>query len=200
MYRYFLKRFFDLLAATFLIPIWLIIILFISSMIYFHDRGQIFYNSNRLGKNGKLFKMYKFRSMKINAPDIRNQDGSTFNSEDDQRLTKIGKFIRKTSLDETPQLINIIRGDMSFVGPRPDLPEHINMYSSFDKRKLEIRPGVTGYNQAYFRNSIPWKERIINDVYYVDHVTFVFDIKILLKTTLSIIKRDNVFSKNKTTN
>jgi lipopolysaccharide/colanic/teichoic acid biosynthesis glycosyltransferase len=162
-------------------------------MIYFQDKGSIFYIAPRLGKNGKTFKMYKFRSMKMNATDIRNKDGSTFNAEDDPRLTKIGKFIRKTSLDETPQLFNIIKGDMSIIGPRPDLPEHRELYEGDEGRKLEIRPGVTGYNQAYFRNMVPWKERIKNDIYYIDHLSIIIDMKILFKTIESIVLKKGVF-------
>ena len=179
------------------LPFWFIILIVIGPIIYFQDRGPIFYNSLRLGKDGKVFKMYKFRSMKINAPDIRNEDGSTFNAEDDPRLTDIGKFIRKTSLDETPQLFNIIKGDMSIIGPRPDLPEHIGLYEGVEARKLEIRPGVTGYNQAYFRNTVPWKERIKNDIYYIDNLNIWFDIKIFFKTALIVIKREAVFVENK---
>jgi undecaprenyl phosphate N,N'-diacetylbacillosamine 1-phosphate transferase len=170
------------------------ILIAIGPIIYFQDKGSIFYNSTRLGKNGKLFKMYKFRSMKMNAPDIRNADGSTYNAEDDPRLTKIGEFIRKTSIDETPQILNIIKGDMSIIGPRPDLPEHRDLYEGSEERKLEIRPGVTGYNQAYFRNTIPWKERITNDIYYIDNLSCCMDIKIFFKTAVSVLKREYVFT------
>lgn len=166
----------------------------IGPLIYIEDRGPVFYNAPRLGKNGKIFKMYKFRSMKVNAPDIRNEDGSTFNSEDDPRLTKIGKFIRKTSIDETPQIINVIKGEMSIVGPRPDLPEQIKLYNKEEIRRLEVRPGITGYNQAYFRNTILWKDRIKNDIYYIDKVSLCFDIKILLKTVGAVLKRENIFT------
>lgn len=197
MYRNFLKRMFDLVLAIVAFPFWLIILIIIGPMIYFQDKGSIFYNASRLGKDGKIFKMYKFRSMKMNAPDIRNEDGSTFNAEDDPRLTKIGKFIRKTSLDETPQLLNIIKGDMSIIGPRPDLPEHMDLYEGDEVRKLEIRPGVTGYNQAYFRNTVPWKERIKNDIYYIDNLTIWMDIKVFFKTVLTVIKREAVFVENK---
>ncbi|MCG8540741.1 MAG: sugar transferase [Clostridia bacterium] len=194
MYRYFFKRIFDLILALIAIPFWLIILLIIGPIIHFQDKGSIFYNAPRLGKNGKIFKMYKFRSMKITAPDIRNKDGSTFNSNDDPRLTMIGKFIRNTSLDETPQLINIIKGDMSIIGPRPDLPEHRDMYEGNEKRKLEIRPGITGFNQAYYRNSAPWKDRIKHDIYYIDHLSFWLDIKIFIKTISSVLKREkNVY-------
>ena len=128
MYRKFFKRFFDVVLALVALPLGLIILAIIGPVIYFQDKGSIFYNAPRLGKDGKIFKMYKFRSMKMNANDLRNEDGSTFNSENDQRLTRIGKFIRETSLDETPQLLNIIKGDMSIIGPRPDLPEHLKLY------------------------------------------------------------------------
>lgn len=193
MYKYFFKRLFDLILAITLLPCWFIILIVIGPMIYFQDKGSIFYIAPRLGKNGKTFKMYKFRSMKMNATDIRNKDGSTFNAEDDPRLTKIGKFIRKTSLDETPQLFNIIKGDMSIIGPRPDLPEHRELYEGDEGRKLEIRPGVTGYNQAYFRNMVPWKERIKNDIYYIDHLSIIIDMKILFKTIESIVLKKGVF-------
>ena len=200
MYRNFLKRIFDLVLSIIALPFWLIILVIVGPMIYFQDKGSIFYNAPRLGKDGKIFKMYKFRSMKMNAPDLRNEDGSTFNAEDDPRLTKIGKFIRKTSLDETPQLLNIIKGDMSIIGPRPDLPEHMELYEGNEARKLEIRPGVTGYNQAYFRNTIPWKERIKNDIYYIDHLTMWMDIKVFFKTAVSVLKREDVFVEQKSEN
>lgn len=196
MYKHFFKRVFDLVLAIIAMPFWLIILLIIVPIIYFQDKGSIFYNAPRLGKNGKIFKMYKFRSMKINAPDIRNEDGSTFNSEDDPRLTKIGKFIRKMSLDETPQLLNIIKGDMSIIGPRPDLPEHHELYEGDEERKLEIRPGVTGFNQAYYRNTIPWKERIKNDIYYIDNLSLWLDIKVFFKTAVSLLKREDVYVTN----
>ena len=191
-----MKRYFDIVLAIIALPFWFVILIIIGPIIYFQDKGSIFYNAPRLGRNGKIFTMYKFRSMKINALDIRNKDGSTFNAEDDQRLTQIGKFIRRTSLDETPQLLNIIKGEMSIIGPRPDLPEHRWLYEGNEARKIEIRPGVTGYNQAYFRNTVPWKERIQNDIYYIDHLSFWFDIKIFLKTVVSVLKREDVFVVN----
>lgn len=197
MYRNFFKRIFDLVLAIIALPFWLILFAVIGPIIYFQDKGSIFFNALRLGKDGKIFKMYKFRSMKMNAPDIRNEDGSTFNAEDDPRLTKIGKFIRKTSIDETPQLLNIIKGDMSIIGPRPDLPEHMELYEGNEARKLEIRPGVTGFNQAYFRNTIPWKERIKNDIYYIDHLTMLMDIKVFFKTVILVLKREDVFIEQK---
>ncbi len=200
MYKKYFKRICDLILALVALPFWFIILVIIGPIIYFQDKGPIFYNAPRLGKDGKIFKMYKFRSMKVNAPDLRNEDGSTFNSEDDPRLTKIGKFIRKTSLDETPQLINIIKGDMSIIGPRPDLPEHRELYEGNEERKLEVRPGVSGYNQAYYRNTVPWKERIQNDIYYIDHLTAWMDIKVFFKTAVSVLKRKDVYiTKNDST-
>lgn len=193
MYRIFFKRVFDLILSVIALPFWLIILAIIGPIIYMQDKGSIFYNAPRLGKNGKVFKMYKFRSMKMNVPDLRNEDGSTFNAVDDPRLTKIGKFIRKTSIDETPQLLNIIKGDMSIIGPRPDLPEHRELYKGKEERKLEIRPGVTGYNQAYYRNTVPWKERIQHDINYIDDMSCLLDIKIFFRTVVSVLKREDVF-------
>ncbi|MBU3811119.1 MAG: sugar transferase [Candidatus Niameybacter stercoravium] len=193
MYKRFGKRLFDIIGALIILPIFLILLIPVGIGIWVSDRGNIFYNAKRLGKDGKVFTMYKFRSMKMNAPDLRNEDGSTYNGEDDPRLTKIGKFIRKTSIDELPQVINILKGNMSFIGPRPDLPEHMEMYEGDESRKLEVLPGITGYSQAYYRNSIEWKERIKNDIYYIDHVTPIMDIKIIFKTAESILFRKNVF-------
>lgn len=193
MYRSFLKRFCDVAVALIAFPVWIVILIVIGPMIYLEDKGPIFYKSQRLGKNGRVFTMYKFRSMKVNAPDLRNDDGSTFNADDDPRLTRIGRFIRKTSLDETPQIINVIKGDMSIIGPRPDLPEHLDLYEGDEKRKLEVKPGITGYNQAYYRNTIPWKERILNDTYYVDNLSFWLDVMIFLKTIVKVLKQEDVY-------
>jgi undecaprenyl phosphate N,N'-diacetylbacillosamine 1-phosphate transferase len=199
MYKNLLKRLFDIILAIIALPFWLIILAIVGPIIYFQDKGSIYYNAPRLGRNGEIFNMYKFRSMKMNAPDIRNEDGSTFNSEDDPRLTKIGKFVRKTSIDETPQLLNIIKGDMSVIGPRPDLPEHKALYEGNENRKLEVRPGVTGFNQAYYRNTVPWKERIQHDIYYIDNLSFWLDIKIFFKTAVSVLKREDVYVTEKST-
>ena len=195
MYKTFFKRLIDLVTAIIALPFWLIIFVIVAVVIYLDDNGPIFYISERLGRDGKIFKMYKFRTMKVNAPYIRNDDGSTFNSEDDPRLTRVGKFLRKTSLDETPQLLNIIKGHMSFIGPRPDLPEHRQLYKGNEERKLEVKPGLTGYSQAYFRNSIPWKDRIQNDIYYIDHMSFLLDLKILMKTIKTVFRQEDIFVK-----
>lgn len=194
MYRNYFKRLFDLIIATLAFPFWLIILMVIGPIIYFQDRGSIFYNAPRLGKDGKLFKMYKFRSMKMNAPDLRNEDGSTFNSEVDPRLTKIGKFIRKTSLDETPQLLNVIKGDMSIIGPRPTiLTSDFNEVKGIRRKRYEVRPGITGYTQAYFRNSITQQEKFEYDAEYVNHLNLKLDIQIIWMTIKTVLLKKNVF-------
>jgi lipopolysaccharide/colanic/teichoic acid biosynthesis glycosyltransferase len=194
LYQKYFKRILDLILAILALPFFILILFVLAPLIWLEDKGAIFYNSQRLGKNGKIFKMYKFRSMKENAPDLRNEDGSTYNSEDDFRLTEIGKFIRKTSLDETPQILNVIKGDMSIIGPRPDLPEHQELYEGNEERKLNVKPGITGYNQAYFRNTIPWKERLQNDLYYIENISFVLDLKIIFKTIFIVLKSKNIFT------
>lgn len=193
MYRKVIKRLLDIVFALLALPLWLIILLVVGVFILVEDKGSVFYNAPRLGKNGKIFKMYKFRSMKMNAPDIRNSDGSTFNAKDDPRLTRIGRFIRKTSLDETPQLLNVLLGDMSVVGPRPDLPEHRALYRGNEERKLEVTPGVTGYSQAYYRNAMPWKEKIVKDIEYIDHMSLWMDLKIICKTFATVFSHENVY-------
>lgn len=195
MYKYFIKRILDFILAIILLPLLIILTLLIAPLIKLEDGGSVFYISKRLGKKGKVFDMYKFRTMKENAKDIRNADGSTYNSRYDKRVTKVGKILRRTSIDEIPQIINILKGDMSFIGPRPDLPEHIMVYTKQEKEKLKVKPGITGYNQAYFRNSIKWKDRLKNDIYYVNHLTFIMDVKIFFMTFFSLLKKENIYSK-----
>lgn len=194
MYSQIIKRFLDVLLSIALLPLFALICLILVPFIVLEDKGPAFYCSDRLGKSGKIFLMYKFRSMKVNAPDIRQSDGSTYNSPHDDRQTSIGKFLRKTSLDELPQLINVLKGDMSFVGPRPDLPSQRSLYEGSEQEKLLVRPGITGYSQAYFRNSVEWKQRLRSDVYYAHHVSFLFDFKIIIKTVQTVIRRDNIYS------
>lgn len=188
-----IKRLLDILVSILFFPIFLLLYIIIGIVIKIEDRGPVFYVSDRLGKDAKTYKMYKFRTMKVNAEDIRNADGSTFNGDDDPRVTKVGKILRKTSIDEIPQIMNVLFGNMSIVGPRPDLPEHYNLYSENEKKKLQVLPGITGYNQAYYRNSIEWKKRLENDVYYVEHISFMLDIKIVFKTIASVLKKENVY-------
>ncbi len=194
MYQKFWKRVFDYLFAIILLPFILIVLIIVIPLIFIEDRGNPFYNASRLGYKGRVFKMYKLRSMKQNAPDIRNEDGSTYNSEDDPRLTKVGKFIRKTSIDELPQIFNVLKQDMSFIGPRPDLPESVAVYESGEEQRLDVLPGITGYAQAYVRNSVSWKERIQKDIYYVQNISLKLDLQILLQTIKSVIFRKNIYN------
>ena len=149
--------------------------------------------------------MFKLRSMYVNSPDIKNPDGSTFNSDNDPRVTPIGRIMRKTSIDEFPQFLNVLIGDMSFVGPRPRLPKNNKTWDELDedhKKVYGLRPGVTGYAQAYYRNSITQDEKFEKDAYYADHVTLWMDIRILFQTVWSVIARKNInteqsYDKNK---
>lgn len=194
MYGKYIKRILDILLSLMALPFFFLLFLVLAPVIYASDRGSVFYNAYRLGKNGERFKMYKFRTMRVNAPDLRNADGSTYNALDDPRLTGIGKFIRRISVDEAPQILNVLKGDMSFIGPRPDLPEQFSLYVGEECRKLEVRPGISGLAQAYYRNSIDWKQRIALDIYYIDHICFWLDVRIFFKTIFSVIKRESVFT------
>lgn len=195
MYQKYIKRLIDIIFSLIGLIFFLPIFIIIAPIIWLEDKGPIFYNAERLGKNGKIFKMYKFRSMKVNAPDIRNKDGSTYNGNDDPRLTKIGIFIRKTSLDELPQLINVLKGDMSFIGPRPFLNEKFDkkIKSKIEKRCC-VRPGITGYSQAYFRNSISQNKKIEKDLYYIANISIIMDFKIMIKTIISVLKKENIYN------
>ncbi len=190
------KRFFDILFSLIALPFVIILILIFAPIIYFTDRGPVFYNAPRLGKKGKVFMMYKLRSMKVNSPNLKNADGSTYNGPNDPRVTKIGKFMRKTSIDEVPQFFNVLKGDLSLIGPRAHLTTNYKGYDLLDeqrKKRLEVRPGITGYNQAYFRNSATSAQKLENDVYYADHISFWFDIKIMFKTVASVLGRKNIY-------
>ena len=195
MYKHFFKRFIDICVGLVGTLVFFISFIFVAPLIFITDRGPVFYNAERRGKNGKKFKMYKYRSMKVNAPDLKNADGSTYSGDDDPRVTKIGKIMRKTSVDELPQFINVLKGDMSVIGPRPTLAKRdINMDELDENRKKRymVRPGITGYSQAYFRNSITQDEKFSNDAYYADNVSFVFDVKIFFKTIASVLARKNI--------
>lgn len=194
MYEKYVKRILDIFFSLLALPLFCLLFLALAPVIYLSDRGSVFYNAPRLGKNGKRFKMYKFRTMRVNAPDLRNPDGSTYNASDDPRLTGIGRLIRKASIDELPQIFNILKGDMSFIGPRPDLPEQFSLYEGEERRKLEVRPGLSGLAQAYYRNAIGWKQRIALDIYYIDHICFWLDVRICVKTVLSIVRREGIFT------
>lgn len=193
MYQKYIKRFLDFMIALIALPFVLLIIIIVSPFILFEDGFPIFYNANRIGQHGKLFKMYKFKSMKKNAPDIRLADGSTYNGEDDPRVTKIGKILRKTSIDEIPQLLNMLKGDMSLIGPRPDPPDWIEKYPEDVKVFLNVKPGITGYSQAYYRNSVDGEEKMKNDVFYAKHCSFCWDVKIFFKTIAVVLKHENTY-------
>lgn len=193
MYKKYIKRILGILFSLIGLPFFLIILFVVAPLIVIEDKGPIFYNAPRLGKNGKVYKMFKFRSMKVNAPDLRNEDGTTYNAEDDPRVTKIGKVLRKTSLDETPQLLNVLIGDMAFIGPRPDLIDALNEYRPGEEKKLTVLPGITGYSQANHRNLIDIHDRFAEDVYYAEHVSFSMDVKILFKTIKTVLFREGVY-------
>jgi len=193
MYKNFFKRAIDIVLSLIATPFVLLAIAIMAPFIYLEDRGPVFYNATRRGKDGKQFKMFKLRSMYLNAPDIKNADGSTFNSDNDPRVTKVGKFMRKTSVDELPQIFNVLIGDMSFIGPRPTLAvKPYEELPEINKKRLQVRPGITGYAQAYYRNSITQEEKFKHDCYYVDNVSFLLDVKILFKTAISVLKRENI--------
>ena len=201
MYRYFIKRLFDIVLSLLLLPFVFMIIAPVAILIKLEDKGPIFYNAPRLGRDMKEFVMYKFRSMKVNAPDIRNEDGTTFNSDNDPRVTKVGRILRKTSIDELPQILNVLKGDMSFVGPRPSPLGDKSMYPKKFFRKYEVKPGITGYNQAVLRNAATMEQRIENDAFYVDNVSCYLDIKIIFMTAISVLKSKNINrNKNKVGN
>lgn len=194
MYEKYIKRWLDFFVALIATPFVCILIVIVAPAIYLNDAGPVFYNAERRGMNGKKFKMFKFRSMYVNSPDLKNADGSTFNSADDPRVTKVGRLLRKSSIDEIPQILNVLKGDMSFIGPRPTLAQ--TPYEQLDemrKKRLRVRPGITGYAQAYYRNSITQDEKFKYDCEYVDQVTFVTDVKILIKTISSVLRRENIY-------
>lgn len=193
MYKHFFKRLFDFCISLAAMPFFLIALVVMAPIIYFTDRGPVFYNAQRIGRNGKLFKMYKFRSMYVNAPDIRLADGSTYNGEDDPRVTPVGRFMRKTSIDELPQLLNIFLGQMSLIGPRPDPPDWLERYPEDIKVFLTVRPGITGYSQAYYRNSADGEQKMQHDAYYARNCSFVMDVKIFFKTIATVLLRENTY-------
>ena len=194
MYEKYFKRIFDLVVAIFILPIFILIYILVGILIKIEDGGKILFKGQRLGKNLKIYNIYKFRSMKENAEDLRNKDGSTYNSEHDERVTKVGKILRKTSIDEIPQILNVIKGDMSIIGPRPSPTGNIDKYPKEYLEKFKVRPGITGYNQAYFRNNISIEEKQKNDLYYVRNISFKLDLKIILRTIKTVIKKENIYT------
>lgn len=186
MYSYFFKRIIDLAAAIFgfilLSPIFITVLV----GLYFANQGKPFFFQLRPGKNGKIFNIIKFKTMN----DKRDKNGDLLS--DAERLTKIGIFVRKTSLDELPQLLNVIRGDMSLIGPRPLLVQYLPLYSKSQNRRHELRPGITGWAQVNGRNAISWGKKFELDVWYVDHVSFFLDLKIIVKTIQKVVKSEGI--------
>lgn len=192
MYRHFFKRVLDLAIALPALPFVMLMILIIAPFIWLEDRGPVFYAGKRIGYKGKAFRMLKFRSMQVNAPDIRLADGSTYNGADDPRVTRVGRFLRKTSLDEIPQLLNVLAGQMSLIGIRPDPLDWLEKYTEHEKVILSVKPGISGYNQAYFRNGADGAAKLRNDVYYAEHVCFALDVKIFFRTVRTVFSREHV--------
>ena len=188
MYKLFFKRFFDfilsLIAIIMLSPVYLIVIVLVRIKL----GSPVFFTQKRPGKDEKIFKMYKFRTM-TNEVD---ENGNLL--PDDKRLTKFGKLLRSTSLDELPDLFNILKGDMSIVGPRPLLVRYLPLYNEYQKHRHDARPGFTGWAQCNGRNSIGWEEKFDLDVYYVNHITFLLDVKIIFKTVKTVLCREGISS------
>ena len=193
MYAKFGKRVCVLVIGVAALPFVLLIIAVLAPFIHFEDKGPVFYNAPRVGLGGRDFKMYKLRSMRVNAPDLVMEDGSTYNGADDPRMTRVGAFMRKTSLDEMPQFLNVLKGDMSVVGPRPDLRRETELYEGDEGLKLTVKPGITGYAAVYGRNSLPWHDRLKMDVEYVRTMSFPLDVKIFFKTFSTVFKQEGVF-------
>lgn len=194
MYNKFFKRIFDILISIIGFPIFLILFIIFGLLIKLEDKGPIFYKAERIGNDSRLYKMYKFRSMKVNAPTLLNDDGSTYNSKNDPRVTKVGKFMRETSIDETPQILNVLKGDMSIIGPRASLASVIDTFKDDEKDKMKVRPGITGYTQAYYRNGLSNREKRVKDAWYANNVSFWLDVKIFFKTIVTVLKRDGIYT------
>lgn len=195
MYIHFFKRIIDIIIGLCALPFVFLVIIVCSPFIYLTDKGPIFYNATRAGMGYKPFKMFKLRSMYVNSPDLKNPDGSTFNSDNDPRVTPIGRFMRKTSLDEFPQFLNVLKGDMSFIGPRPKLFSSqlsLGNMSADRQDSFKVKPGITGYAQAYYRNSITQDEKFHWDAFYANHISFLLDVRIILKTFKSVLFRENI--------
>ena len=186
MYKNFIKPAIDFVLALvgflFLSPVFVLVTI----GLFFANDGKPFFFQLRPGKDGKIFKIIKFKTM----TDKKDENGNLLPDAD--RLTKIGSFVRKTSLDEIPQLLNVIKGDMALVGPRPLLPQYLELYNDFQRRRNEVKPGITGWAQVNGRNSISWEKKFEYDVWYVDTVSFLLDIKILIMTVLKVVKSEGI--------
>lgn len=186
MYRNIIKRFFDFFSSLLGLLLLSPLLLIVAICLYFANDGKPFFFQKRPGKNGVMFKIIKFKTMN----DKKDPSGNLLS--DAQRLTKIGAFVRKTSLDEIPQLINVLKGEMSLIGPRPLLPEYLNLYNDFQRRRNEVRPGISGWAQVNGRNTISWEQKFKYDVWYVDHQSFLLDLKILLMTVKKVFVSEGI--------
>ena len=194
MYKNFFKRFFDfcisLLALICISPILLIVTIWL----HFANKGAgAFFFQERPGKDGKIFKVVKFKTM----TDERDANGNLLPDED--RLTKVGKFVRSTSIDELPQLINVLKGDMSLIGPRPLLVKYLPLYSEEQMKRHHVRPGITGWAQCHGRNTLTWAKKFEYDVWYVNHLSFLTDLKVIYYSLLTILKREGINTADETT-
>ena len=189
MYRSFLKRLIDFSLVFCALVICCPVLFIIALWLHFANKGAgVFFLQNRPGRDGKIFKVIKFKTM----TDERDSKGNLL--PDEQRLTKVGKFVRSTSIDELPQLINVLKGDMALIGPRPLLPQYLPLYSKEQARRHEVRPGITGWAQVNGRNAISWTKKFELDVWYVDHCSFLLDLKIFLLTIKKVFVREGINS------
>ncbi len=199
LYRAWGKRAIDIALSALSLPLVAIAAVCVGCAIKLDDGGPVFFRQTRRGLDGREFEMLKFRSMAVGAPDIRNGDSSTLASKDDSRVTRVGRIIRKTSIDELPQLLNVFVGDMSLVGPRPNLTtKPLDSLVGDERRRLAVKPGITGYNQAYFRNTSSLDDRYRNDCYYVDHCSFPLDVAIVGQTICSVFSQKGIYSRDST--
>lgn len=194
MYKRYLKRWLDfVIVLCVLLVIWPVLAV-IAVWLHFANKGAgAFFTQERPGKDGKLFKVIKFKSM----TDERDEDGQLL--PDAERLTAVGRFIRSTSLDELPQLLNVLKGDMALIGPRPLLPQYLPLYSKEQARRHEVRPGITGWAQVHGRNAISWTEKFKLDVWYVDHVSLRVDLEVVFLTIKKVLKREGISQEGQAT-
>ena len=188
------KRVIDITISVLALALLLPVLLIVAVLVRLSSPGPVFFGQDRLGRHGRLFRMWKFRTMFVDAPLLRNPDGSTFNAVDDPRVTSVGRFLRKTSIDELPQLWNVVRGDMSIVGGRPDLPEGLEQYSGNERDRLLVRPGLTSYAIIHGRNNVPVKRRRELDAWYAHNVSLRLDASIMLKTVGLVLRGENVIN------
>lgn len=194
MYKHFLKRVIDFILVFCILAIIWPILLIIIIWLHFANKGAgAFFMQERPGKDAKIFKVIKFKTM----TDERDADGNLLPDKD--RLTKVGRFVRSTSIDELPQLINVLKGDMALIGPRPLLPKYLPLYSKEQYRRHEVRPGITGWAQVNGRNDISWTKKFELDVWYVDHCSFLLDLKVILLTIKKVLVREGISKEGEAT-